>query len=392
MHYFISCFFCYARISPTVSSLVCLFITLESRALFHLFFVCLLREDLLHCFISRLFFCYARISCTVSSLVSLFITMESRALFHLLFVYLLRKNLRHCFLSCSVCLLRKNLVHCFFSGLFVGYAKMSRTVSSLVCLFVTQESRALFPLLFVFLLSKNLAHWLMSCLFVCYARISRTISSLACLLRENLVHCFLACLFVTRESRALFPLLFVCLFVCLLRKNLVHCFFSGWFVCFMRISHTALSLFCFFATRESRAHCRLWCVCLLRKNLAHYFMAALFFFCYAKIPRSVSCLVCMFVTKEYDTPILLCRLWFVCLLRKNLAHYFMAASFFSLRENPAQCFMSGLFVCYARISQILFFWFVCLFAFSRNSKHFFQRYREKYSSFNTDNHFLDLQN
>ena len=62
----------------------------------------------------------------------------------------------------------------------------------------------------------------------------------------------------------------------------------------------------------------------------------------------------MFVTKEYDTPILLCRLWFVCLLRKNLAHYFMAASFFSLRENPAQCFMSGLFVCYARILQIFF--------------------------------------
>ena len=116
------------------------------------------------------------------------------------------------------------------------------------------------------------------------------------------------------------------------------------------------------------------------------------FFCYARIPRSVSCLVCMFVTKEYDTPILLCRLWFVCLLRKNLAHYFMAASFFSLRENPAQCFMSGLFVCYARISQILFFWFVRLFACSQNSKHFCQRYRKKYSSFNTDDHFLDLQN
>ena len=56
---------------------------------------------------------------------------------------------------------------------------------------------------------------------------------------------------------------------------------------------------------------------------------------------------------------------FVCLLRKNLAHYFMAASFFSLRENPAQCFMSGLFVCYARISQIFFFLvcsLVCFFA------------------------------
>ena len=61
----------------------------------------------------------------------------------------------------------------------------------------------------------------------------------------------------------------------------------------------------------------------------------------------------MFVTKEYDTPILLCRLWFVCLLRKNLAHYFMAASFFSLRENPAQCVL------------------VCLFVTQESRKHFF---------------------
>ena len=71
----------------------------------------------------------------------------------------------------------------------------------------------------------------------------------------------------------------------------------------------------------------------------------------------------MFVTKEYDTPILLCRLWFVCLLRKNLAHYFMAASFFSLRENPAQCFMSGLFVCLLRKNLANIFFsglFACL--------------------------------
>ena len=117
------------------------------------------------------------------------------------------------------------------------------------------------------------------------------------------------------------------------------------------------------------------------------------FFCYARIPRSVSCLVCMFVTKEYDTPILLCRLWFVCLLRKNLAHYFMAASFFRYARIPrsVSCLVC-LFVCYARISQIFFFWFVRLFVCSRNSKHFCQRYREKYSSFNTDDHFLDLQN
>ena len=83
------------------------------------------------------------------------------------------------------------------------------------------------------------------------------------------------------------------------------------------------------------------------------------FFCYARIPRSVSCLVCMFVTKEYDAPILLYRLWFVCLLHKNLAHYFMAASFFSLRENPAQCFMSGLFVCLLRKNLANIFFLVC---------------------------------
>ena len=253
---------------------------------------CFLRKALAHFFVPGLFVCYARISCTVSTLVCLLRTNLTRCfVFGLLVVH---KNLTHC--SSLVCLLRKNLAHYLFSCLFV-------------CLFVTQESRALFFLL-----------------FVCYARISRTVSSLLCL-------------FVTLESRALFLL---------------------WFVCYARISRTIS-----------------W---LLR------------FFCYARIPRSVSSLVCMFVRKEYDTPILLCRLWFVCLLRKNLAHYFMAASFFSLRENPAQCFMSGLFVCYARISQILFFWFVRLFACSRNSKYFCQRYREKYSSFNTDDHFLDLQN
>ena len=59
-------------------------------------------------------------------------------------------------------LLRKNLVHCLLSYLFVCYPRISCTVSSLVCLFVTQNSRALF----------------FSCLFVCYARISRTVSSL----------------------------------------------------------------------------------------------------------------------------------------------------------------------------------------------------------------------
>ena len=188
------------------------------------------------------------------------------------------------------------------------------------------------------------------------------------------------------------------MFVCYVRISRTISWLLRFF-CYAKIPRSVSCLVCMFVTKEYDTPillCRLWFVCLLRKNLAHYFMAASFFplrenpaqrfmsglfvcyvrisrtiswllrfFCYAKIPRSVSCLVCMFVTKEYDTPILLCRLWFVCLLRKNLAHYFMAASFFPLRENPAQRFMSGLFVCYARISQIFFFLvcsLVCLFA------------------------------
>ena len=154
----------YARLSRTFSSLVCLFVTQESRALFLLLFVCLfvcgvqISHDvsslafLLYTRISRIvrlwFVCYARISRTISSLVCLFVCLlrKNLAQFHLLFVRLLRKN----------------LVHCLLSYLFVCYPRISCTVSSLVCFFVTQNSRALF----------------FSCLFVCYARISRTVSSL----------------------------------------------------------------------------------------------------------------------------------------------------------------------------------------------------------------------
>ena len=92
---------------------------------------------------------YARLSRTFSSLVCLFVTQESRALFLLLFVCLLRTNLTRCFVF-GLLVVHKNLTHC----------------SSLVCL-----------------LRKNLAHYLFSCLFVCYARISRTVFSLVCLLR-----------------------------------------------------------------------------------------------------------------------------------------------------------------------------------------------------------------
>ena len=123
---------------------------------------------------------------------------------------------------------RVKIPHCRLG--IVSYARLSRTFSSLVCLFVTQESRALSPLLFVCLLPKNLVHCFFSCLFVCYAKFSCTVLLLfICLLRENLAHCIFPCLFVccaqilhhvsslvclryARISRSVSSL--VCLFVC----------------------------------------------------------------------------------------------------------------------------------------------------------------------------------
>ena len=227
-------------------SLDSLFAMQESRALFFLWIVCLLRKSLVHCSFSRLFVCYLRVSCTVCSLDCLFVTQESRALFVLWIV----------------CLFRKSLAHGLFSGLFVCNARVSCTGRSLDCLFVTQESRALSVLWIViqesralsvlwivFLFRKVLQHCLFSGLFVCDARVSRTGRSLDCL-------------FVTQESRALSVLwiviqesraLFVLWIVCLLRESLAHCRFSGLFVCNARVSCTIFSLDCLFVTQEFRA-------------------------------------------------------------------------------------------------------------------------------------------
>ena len=89
---------------------------------------------------------------------------------------------------------RVKIPHCRLG--IVSYARLSRTFSSLVCFFVTQESRALFLLLFVCLFVAYKSHTMsLACLlytrisrivrlrFVCYARISRTVFSLVCLLR-----------------------------------------------------------------------------------------------------------------------------------------------------------------------------------------------------------------
>ena len=160
-----------------------------------LLFVCLLPKNLVHC----------------SSLVYLFVTRESRALYLLLFICLSCTNLTPCFVF-GLLVIRKNLTQCFFSCWFVCYTRISRTVSSLVCLFVTQGSRALFHLLF-FLLRKNLVHCFFSRLFVYYARISRTVSSLFCLFvtRGSPALFHLPFVFLLQESRALFLLSFVCL-------------------------------------------------------------------------------------------------------------------------------------------------------------------------------------
>ena len=120
-----------------------LFVTQESRALFVLWIVCLFRKSLAHGLFSGLFVCNARVSCTVRSLDCLFVTQESRALSVL---WIVIQESRALSVLWIVCLFRKVLEHCLFSGLFVCYARVLRTVCSprvsctvcsLDCLFVT---------------------------------------------------------------------------------------------------------------------------------------------------------------------------------------------------------------------------------------------------------------
>ena len=144
-------FVCYARISRTISWLL-------------------------------RFFRYARIPRSVSCLVCLFVTLESRALFHGCFVFFVTRKSRAVFHVWFVCLLQKNMTHRFFfvvSGLFVCYARISRTIS-----------------------------WLLR--FFRYARIPRSVSCLVCL-------------FVTQESRKYF---FSGLFACLLVREIQNTFVS----------------------------------------------------------------------------------------------------------------------------------------------------------------------
>ena len=308
MHFsFFSLLVCYARISRFVSSAVCLSVTQESRALFLLQFVYQLRKNLLHCFFCSLhvcyvrisgtdcfwfvgllrkslmhfsFFsllvCYARISRAISFVNCLSVTQESRTLFLLQFAFLLRQNLAHrFFFDLLVCcarisrtassivfsgtdcfwfvgLLRKSLMHFSFFSLLVCYARISRAISFVVCLSVTQESRALFLLQFAYLLRQNLAHRFFFDLLVCYARVSCIVS---CVNYLSLTREFRAqfipwvCWSVVQESRALSLLQFSCL----LCKNLAHYFFCRLFVSYARISRTVSSVVCLSVAPKSRA-------------------------------------------------------------------------------------------------------------------------------------------
>ena len=151
----------------------------------HCLFSGLLSKSLVHCPFSGLFVCFARFLSTVCSLDCLFVMQEScalsvlqesRTLSVLWIVCLLRKSFVHCFFSWILYHFYAQisfLVHCLFSGLFVCYARVSRTVCSLDCLFAMQESRALFFLWIVCLLRKSFVHCFFSwILYHFYAQIS----------------------------------------------------------------------------------------------------------------------------------------------------------------------------------------------------------------------------
>ena len=153
-------------------------------------------------------------------------------------------------------------MHCSFSRLFVCFARVSRTVCSLDCLFVTQESRALSVLWIVIQESRALSVlWIV--FFVSQGSSALFVLWIVRLWRESLAHGLFSGLFVCyQESRALSVLwiviqesraLFVLWIVCLLRESLAHCRFSGLFVCNARVSCTIFSLDCLFVTQEFRA-------------------------------------------------------------------------------------------------------------------------------------------
>ena len=137
-------FHCYVGISCTICFLVCLIVTLVSRALFVLGFVWLLHWYLARYLFSGLFDCYVGTSRTICILVYTCITLASGALFFC-FGFLTVTLVSHalCFFW-FVWLLRWYLGHYFFSGFSNCYVGILRSVCFLVCSTVTLVSRALF--------------------------------------------------------------------------------------------------------------------------------------------------------------------------------------------------------------------------------------------------------
>ena len=188
-------------------------------------------------------------------------------------------------------MLRESLAHGLFSGLFVCNARVSCTIFSLDCLFVTQEFRALFFLLDSLSFSRTnlFFNGLEFCTLICF--------KFACRLRKNLAHSF-------------FPG-----FVCSLHKNIAHCFFCS-FACLL-LKNLAHSFF-------PR------CVCSLHKNLVHCFFTDLLV-CYARILCIPSPEVCLSVTQESCAQFLPLVCW-------------------SVMQESRALFCSDLLVCYARMS------------------------------------------
>ena len=159
-------FHCYVGISCTICFLVCLIVTLVSRALFVLGFVWLLHWYLARYLFSGLFDCYVGASRTICILVCMCITLASGALFFFFLVCLTVTLVSRalCFFW-FVWLLRWYLGHYFFSGFSNCYVGILRSVCFLVCSTVTLVSRALFFFWFVWLLRWYLVHYLFSGFF-----------------------------------------------------------------------------------------------------------------------------------------------------------------------------------------------------------------------------------
>ena len=145
--------------------MVCFTVTLVIRPLIVFWFVQLLRWHLAQCFSSSLINCYVDISCTIYFLVCLTVTLESRALAHYLF---------SSFFNYYVNVLRTNC----FSALFNYYVGMLRTICFLLSSPIALVCCVLFVFSFLKLLRWCVAHFLFYTFFNYHVGMLRTISFL----------------------------------------------------------------------------------------------------------------------------------------------------------------------------------------------------------------------